>query len=86
MVLYAFSILRRPDFYLRREDRREGYPLESEVSGVGGKGFLLIPKPKEFLLAHGGSVFAPRDEAPREINAEKTELWPGAPLAPSAIR
>ncbi len=83
VVLYAFWIFFAGlIFYLRREDRREGYPLESEVSGVGGKGFLLIPKPKEFLLAHGGSVFAPRDEAPREINAEKTELWPGAPLRP----
>lgn len=84
VTLYAFWIFFAGlIFYLRREDRREGYPLESEVSGAGQKGFLLIPSPKEFLLAHGGSVFAPRDEPPRtDLSAEKVEPWPGAPFRP----
>ena len=41
-------------FWLRREDRREGYPLESEVSGhFKDRGFIWIPEPKTFILANG---------------------------------
>ena len=47
-------------FWLRGEDRREGYPLESDPSGkVKDRGFLLIPKPKTYLLRDGGSVATP---------------------------
>jgi photosynthetic reaction center H subunit len=71
-------------FYLRREDRREGYPLESEVSGVGKGDFLLIPAPKVFNLPHGGTAMAPRvNEDSRVPNALKVAPWPGAPLVPT---
>ena len=40
VVLYAFWIFFAGlVFYLRREDRREGYPLESEVGRRGIAGF-----------------------------------------------
>ena len=51
IVLYAFwlfffGLL----FYLRREDRREGYPLESEAEpGLKARDVIWIPRPKTFL-------------------------------------
>lgn len=84
VVLYAFWIFFSGlIFYLRREDRREGYPLESEDLGVGDRGFLLIPEPKKFLLSDGSVVLAPNFERDtRAPNAEKVAPWPGAPLTP----
>ena len=86
LVLYAFWIFFAClIFYLRREDRREGYPLYSEADGASKpKGFLLIPKPKIFHLFHGGTVEAPnfKDEV-RSIKTAKTEPWPGAAYAPT---
>jgi photosynthetic reaction center H subunit len=86
LVLYAFwAFFACLILYLRGEDRREGYPLESEVMGrPKDRGFLLIPKPKTFIRANGETVMAPnfkRDE--RTLNARKVEPWPGAPLAPT---
>ena len=45
IVLYAFFIFFAGlIWYLRREDRREGYPLESEAAGwTRDRGFLFIP-------------------------------------------
>jgi photosynthetic reaction center H subunit len=71
--------------YLRQEDRREGYPLESDPEGrTSPHAFLWLPKPKRFDLLHGGSVFAPREEKdPRPIKARRLAPWPGAPLEPT---
>lgn len=85
VVLYAFWIFFAGlIFYLRREDRREGYPLENESMGRSkAHGFLLIPTPKIFRLPHGGTVSAPRVETDdRSIKAVKVAPWPGAPLDP----
>ena len=74
-------------FYLRREDRREGYPLEDEASGrldtVGGA--LHSATPKSFLLPFGhGLVFTPtKGREPFEIAARRTERSAGAPYAPT---
>lgn len=72
-------------FYLRREDRREGYPLYSEQSNkFKDPDFLFIPPPKTFKLAHGGSVQAPNDKPDtRPVKATKVAPWPGAPLHPN---
>lgn len=70
-------------WYLRQEDRREGYPLESPTDGLGERGFLFIPDPKTFRLSDGTSIKAPTylgDSRP--INATAVESWPGAPLEP----
>ncbi len=85
VVLYAFWIFFAGlIFYLRREDRREGYPLESEDRGVGDRGFLLIPDPKTFIRSDGSVVLAPDFvRETREPNATKVDLWPGAPLTPN---
>jgi photosynthetic reaction center H subunit len=85
IVLYAFFVFFSGlIFYLRREDRREGYPLESEASGrTKDRGFLLIPSPKVFRRANGRTVSAPSFKPdPQALNAAKVEPWPGAPLAP----
>jgi len=86
IVLYAFfAFFSGLIFYLRREDRREGYPLEDEAAGrLKDSGFLLIPPPKTFRRSDGRLVSAPNFRADtRSINATKTEPWPGAPLEPS---
>lgn len=89
IVLYAFwifffSLL----IYLRREDKREGYPLESDrterTDRVVVQGFPRMPPPKTFKLPHGGTVSAPdfkRDT--RVISATATGSFPGAPLEPN---
>jgi photosynthetic reaction center H subunit len=86
VTLYAFWIFFAGlIFYLRREDKREGYPLESERSDrVLVQGFPAIPPPKVFLLPHGGTVSAPRGPEPaRELQAAPSGAWPGAPLEPT---
>lgn len=48
LVLYAFWIFFVGlVFYLRREDKREGYPLESDHGPVGG--WPAPPGPKKFI-------------------------------------
>ncbi|MBG0797788.1 photosynthetic reaction center subunit H [Methylocystis sp. L43] len=85
VVLYAFFIFFAGlVFYLRREDRREGYPLESEVGPQRDRGFLLIPTPKIFLRGDGAKIQAPNFERDtRAPNATKVAVWPGAPLTPN---
>jgi photosynthetic reaction center H subunit len=75
-------------FYLRREDRREGYPLVSEMLGQTDiavtEGFPDVPKPKMFRLYHGGVSYAPRAETPTVPNgARSAGLFPGSPLEPT---
>ncbi len=72
-------------FYLRQEDKREGYPLVSDRSGsIKVQGFPPMPSPKTFLLPHGGTQTAPRTEAPEAFPAARPSApWPGAPLDPT---
>lgn len=86
LVLYAFWLFFAGlIIYLRREDKREGYPLESDRSGsIRVQGFPSIPKPKIFTLLHGGTATAPREERDtRELRARPIAPWPGAPLEPT---
>ena len=72
-------------YYLRREDKREGYPLESDRSAsVRVQGWPAIPPPKTFLLRDGSRVQAPRPASTRRpIAAEPVGRWLGAPLEPT---
>jgi photosynthetic reaction center H subunit len=87
VVLYAFWIFFAGlIFYLRREDRREGYPLESEVTGKADEGSrgLWVPEPKVYLLPHGGTTMLPSDRRdPHPENMEPVEPWSGAPFEPT---
>jgi photosynthetic reaction center H subunit len=85
VALYAFWIFFAGlIFYLRREDKREGYPLVSDRSDdVRSEGFPRMPAPKTFLLPHGGSKTVPYDEPPQpSFDAVPIAAWPGAPLQP----
>jgi photosynthetic reaction center H subunit len=85
VVLYGFwAFFFSLIYWLRREDRREGYPLEADNPRRVGSRNFLIPAPKVFLLPHGGTYEAPsfeRDE--REINAARTSEAAGSPLEPN---
>lgn len=86
IVLYAFWIFFAGlIFYLRREDKREGYPLESERPDRElVEGFPRMPGQKVFKLPHGGTYAAPNGHADnRPIRAESVAPWPGAPLEPT---
>jgi photosynthetic reaction center H subunit len=86
IVLYGFWLFFAGlIFYLRREDKREGYPLESDRSGgrIKVQGFPAMPAAKTFQLADGSVVQAPRIERDlRPIRATPTAGYPGAPLRP----
>jgi photosynthetic reaction center H subunit len=86
VVLYAFFIF----FiglvvYLRREDKREGYPLVVDGGGkVHGYGWPMPPAPKTFRMPHGPDVSVPnvnRGDAP-VTGAVPSAGFPGAPLEP----
>ena len=88
LVFYAFVLFFIGlIFYLRREDRREGYPLEDDLGGrihsPGGP--LSTASPKTFRLPHGhGTVSTPtKGREPVDIAARKTERFNGAPLVPT---
>lgn len=86
LMLYAFWIFFAGlVIYLRREDKREGYPLESDRSGrIRVQGFPAMPRPKHFMLAHGGTASAPSEKRDtRSIAAKPIGAWLGAPLAPT---
>ena len=86
IVLYAFFIFFAGlIWYLRREDRREGYPLESEATGrPKDRGFLLIPAPKNFHARErrNGLGAELRASTRGRSTPRKVEPWPGAPLEP----
>ncbi|WP_167591724.1 photosynthetic reaction center subunit H [Jiella endophytica] len=88
LVILFFLFFLGLVYYLRGEDKREGYPLESDRTlGTGGRmkvvGFPPIPAPKVFRLMHGGTVMAPRPEPARELAAFSAYEFPGSPIMPS---
>jgi photosynthetic reaction center H subunit len=89
LVLYAFWVFFAGLIvYLRREDKREGYPLESSrtarTNRIQVQGFPRLPAPKLFRLPGGGTASAPNNRAePADIRSERTGNWPGAPYEPT---
>lgn len=74
-------------FYLRREDRREGYPLEDDTTGrlepLGG--LFFTARPKTFLLPHGhGTRTVPNYERDtRVLAARRSAATDGSPIEPT---
>jgi photosynthetic reaction center H subunit len=85
LTLYAFWIFFAGlVIYLRREDKREGYPLESERSGsITVQGWPSMPVPKSRLLKTGMSPLPNNAPDPRPLAARPTGPWLGAPLEPT---
>ncbi len=85
IALYAFWVFFAGlIYYLRREDKREGYPLESDRSGsIRVQGWPAVPPPKTFLLRDGSMRVAPRAAEPVEEVRATAGRFPGAPLEPT---
>ncbi|MFK7957040.1 MAG: photosynthetic reaction center subunit H [Lysobacterales bacterium] len=74
--------------YLHRENKREGYPLDSDrTTRSGGRvlvhGFPATPPPKTFHLLDGRSVTVPRNAPERELAVKPAGPYPGAPNVPT---
>jgi photosynthetic reaction center H subunit len=84
LTLYAFWIFFFGlIYYLRREDKREGYPLISGSTGEPIRSFPPVPSPKVFLLSEGSTQIAPRVDPPEPaFSAKRPTPWPGMPLSP----
>lgn len=72
-------------FYLRREDKREGYPLESTTGGGGPvHGFPRMPDPKSYPLRDGHIATLPNYKNDRrDVALTPAAPWPGAPWVPT---
>ncbi len=73
-------------YYLHRESKREGYPLESDT-GMGRnryEGFPATPEPKTYTLANGEVWLAPGPNSAHEElkGGEFTSRIPGSPIVP----
>ena len=85
IVLYMFwAFLAALVYYLRMEDKREGYPLEAGPGLPTSEGYPPMPSPKTFRLADGTRVQTPNPDAgdKRAIKATPVGNWHGAPLQP----
>ncbi len=88
VALYAFWIFFAAlIYYIRREDRREGYPLEPDPTDRPrrplGEVFPIIPEGKTFLLPHGGSIKVPNSNQYRDNLAAEWRRGPGQPMIPT---
>ncbi len=72
-------------YYLHKENKREGYPLESDRSQhIRVQGWPAIPEAKTFALREGGTALAPKGSDPQHaIAGRPMGAWPGAPLVPT---
>jgi len=74
-------------FYLRREDRREGYPLEDEMTGRidSAIGPLSTSIAKTFKLPFGhGTVTTPTQlREPVDVAGRRIDRFAGAPYTPT---
>jgi photosynthetic reaction center H subunit len=86
IVLYLFWIFFAGVMYhLLRENKREGYPLESSRGGnVVVQGWPSIPPAKTYKLTHGGTFSAPDGVGdPRPVQAQPVSGGRGAALHPT---
>ncbi len=83
LVLYIFwFFFAGVIYYLVRENRREGYPLETH-RGTSHRGWIDAPSPKTYLLANGDTISAPADgPGAQTYSAERTSLIEGCSIEP----
>lgn len=84
LVLYLFWIFFAGlVYYLVLENHREGYPMETDISGGPKVTGWPIPDAKTFLLADGREVSVPDLKPdPHVYSAEPAHQYIGAPLVP----
>ncbi len=81
-VLFFVALI----FYLRREDRREGYPLEDEMTGrlESAGGLFFAARPKSFIMSGQNTITKPNaDRDTPRTNARRTSRAPGSPIEPT---
>lgn len=86
IALYAFWIFFAGlIYYLQREGKREGYPLESErSSNVRVQGWPGIPSPKAYHLSDGRVVMSPNFRVSNQsLAADASRNHLGSPLEPN---
>jgi len=90
IALYAFWVFFAGlIYYLHREDKREGYPLESDRSDRSGgrvkvQGWPSVPKPKSFHLRDGRVVMSPNFRSSNQtLGGTPSVGHLGAPLEPT---
>jgi photosynthetic reaction center H subunit len=86
VTLYAFWVFFAGlIFYLRREDKREGYPLQYDEPGRrSGKGFPQPPGLKNYALRGGHTATLPNWKNDRtEVALARSAPWPGSPYLPT---
>ena len=87
VVLYMFWVFFAGlVYYLHRENKREGYPLESgsDIGRHRYEGFPATPEPKTFTLIGGETWQAPGPNSARQVltGGEMTSRVPGSPIVP----
>jgi photosynthetic reaction center H subunit len=86
VILYVFiGFFLALVYYLHQENKREGYPLESDRSNfVTVQGFPPVPEPKAYKLADGSTVYAPRANPrdDRPVRGTPIAKFEGAPIEP----
>lgn len=72
-------------FYLNRESRREGYPLEDAETGKIHPGSLFDAGKKSFALPNGRGTYVPENVARDDINIPAVQAFKagGAPFVPT---
>lgn len=82
VVLYVFWVFFAGVIvYLIRENKREGYPLQSANGPVDG--WPPRPKPKTYVMEDGHTVEVPNDTvSPQVLQAESVHRWDGSPIEP----
>jgi photosynthetic reaction center H subunit len=72
-------------FYLNKESRREGYPLEDEGTGKIHPGSLFDGAKKSFQLPNGRGTYVPEDVARDDVNIPAVQAFNGggAPWVPT---
>lgn len=72
-------------FYLNRESRREGYPLEDEQTGKIHPGSMFDGDKKSFQLPNGRGTYVPEDVTRDDINIPAVQAFgsAGAPWVPT---
>lgn len=87
LVLYAFWIFFAGlIYYLLQENKREGYPLETDGNRprVRVEGWPPMPAPKTFDLGGGQTVSVPNDQrSGQTLKAAPLHGHPGSPLVPT---
>jgi photosynthetic reaction center H subunit len=73
-------------YYLLQENKREGYPMISDVTGLPEDGWPLAPSPKTYLLQDGTTSTLPNNHErdPYRV-ARRAAAFPGAPLEPTGV-